>query len=76
MPRFNIRMRPPLARHETTHPTAAQARKAAERCGFPNVEYDAAETEEGWVGVVYIRSDQRWMRDVIHDHGCRLELRP
>lgn len=62
--------------HETTHSTELQARRAAERCRLPNTEVAAVQTTHGWVGVVKLRNDQRWLRDIVREHGCRVEEKP
>jgi hypothetical protein len=63
-------------RNETTHSTELQARRAAERCNLPNTKVDAVQTTHGWVGVVKLRQDQRWLRDIVREHGCRFEMIP
>ena len=62
----------PLARSETAHATKVLARRAAVRCGMPNTEVDAVETTHGWVGVVILRPDQRWMEPIVREQGCRV----
>lgn len=66
----------PPSRHETTHATELQARRAAERCGLPNTEVSTEQTTHGWVGVVRLRSDQIWMANIVREHGCRVEKKP
>lgn len=62
---------PPPTHEETTHTSEASAKRRAARVGLPGTEIGAMETTHGWVGVVYIRPDQRWMTQTIAIAGCR-----
>jgi hypothetical protein len=62
---------PPVT--ERYWPTEARARKFAERVLLPNVQYCAAQTPDGWVGVVQLRPDQRWMAGIVRERHCRPE---
>ena len=61
----------PPAMAEAVYQTEAKARRAALRAALTNTELGAIQTTHGWVGVVYIRSDQAWMTRIIREHGCR-----
>lgn len=64
----------PNTRDETTYCTEAAAIRKAQRCPVPNIDkYGAEETSYGWVGCVYLRSDQLWMSKHVVDSGCRVK---
>lgn len=67
----------PPSRAEKHHDREHQARRAAARCGCPNTEIGSVPTQRGeWVGVVFIRPDQEWMRRQIEERGCRAVVLP
>lgn len=67
----------PHAAVERSWNTESRARAAAVRCGCPNTEIGAARTDDGrgWVGLVHLRPDQRWMERHVRERGCRPVVR-
>lgn len=58
---------------EKLHKTDKAAIGAAQKTGCPNAIFGAVKDPEatGWVGVVYLRPDQDWMKKQVEERGCR-----